>query len=310
MGLARNALLWASRNEWLAERVPDVGFVRRAVRKFMPGEQLADALDAAGRLRDAGMSSIVTHLGENVADEADAKAAAAGYHEALDDIAARRLDTEISVKLTHIGLDLGDGVAAGHLDGLAARAAELGNFVWIDMEDSSYVDRTLDLFEAVRRDRDNVGIAIQAYLRRTPADLARLLPLRPAVRLVKGAYREPPDVAFQSVKEVDQAFLVNAAWLLGMAKDGDLRIGLGSHDVDLVERVIADTGAGPDGFEIQMLYGIRTADQRRLAGAGYDVRVLISYGEGWYPWYVRRLAERPANVGFVLRNAFAGDQEA
>ncbi len=310
MGLARNALLWASRNEWLAERVPDVGFVRRAVRKFMPGEQLADALDAAGRLRDAGMSSIVTHLGENVADEADAKAAAAAYHEALDDIAARRLDTEISVKLTHIGLDLGDGVAAGHLDGLAARAAELGNFVWIDMEDSSYVDRTLDLFEAVRRDRDNVGIAIQAYLRRTPADLARLLPLRPAVRLVKGAYREPPDVAFQSVKEVDQAFLVNAAWLLGMAKDGDLRIGLGSHDVDLVERVIADTGAGPDGFEIQMLYGIRTADQRRLAGAGYDVRVLISYGEGWYPWYVRRLAERPANVGFVLRNAFAGDQEA
>ncbi len=310
MGLARNALLWASRNEWLAERVPDVGFVQRAVRKFMPGEQLANALAAAERLRAGGMSSIVTHLGENVADEADAKAAAAAYHEALDEVAARGLDTEISVKLTHLGLDLGDGVAAGHLDGLVARAAELGNFVWVDMEDSTYVDRTLDLYEAGRRVHDNVGIAIQAYLRRTPADLARLLPLRPAIRLVKGAYREPPHAAFQTVKEVDQAFLLNGAWLLGMAGDGDVRVGLGSHDVELVERVIADAGAGVEDFEIQMLYGIRTADQRRLAAAGHDVRVLISYGEGWYPWYVRRLAERPANVGFVLRNAFARDQEA
>ncbi len=308
MGLARNALLWASRNEWLADRVPDVGFVRRAVRKFMPGEHVADALDAAARLQDAGMSSIVTHLGENVADEADAKAAAAAYDEALDEIAARGLDTEISVKLTHIGLDLGEPVAAGHLDGLAARAAELGNFVWLDMEDSSYVDRTLDIYEDARREHANVGIAIQAYLRRTPADLARLLPLRPAVRLVKGAYREPPDVAYQSTREVDQAFLLNGAWLLGMAGDGKLRVGLGSHDVELVERVVADAGAAADAYEIQMLYGIRTADQRRLAGEGRDVRVLISYGEGWYPWYVRRLAERPANVGFVLRNAFARDQ--
>ncbi len=308
MGLARNALLWASRNEWLADRVPDVGFVRRAVRKFMPGEQLADALDAAERLRDAGMSSIVTHLGENVADEADAKAAAAAYHEALDEIAARSLDTEISVKLTHIGLDLGDDVAGSHLDGLAARAAELGHTVWVDMEDSSYVDRTLDLYEAAQRRHGNAGIAIQAYLRRTPADLARLLPLRPAIRLVKGAYREPPEVAFQSAKEVDQAFLLNAAWLLGMARDGKLRVGLGSHDVELVERAVADAGGEADGYEVQMLYGIRTADQRRLAGQGRDVRVLISYGEGWYPWYVRRLAERPANVGFVLRNAFARDQ--
>ncbi len=308
MGLARNALLWASRNEWLAERVPEVGFVRRAVRTFMPGEALAEALAAAESLRADGMATIVTHLGENVADESDAKAAADAYYQALDEAAARDLDTEISVKLTHLGLDLGDDIAAGHLAGLVARAAELGNFVWIDMEDSSYVDRTLDAYEAVRRSHANIGIAIQAYLRRTPADLARLLPLEAAIRLVKGAYREPPDVAYQSVKEVDQAFLLNAVWLLGMAAGGGARVGLGSHDVELVERAIADAGADRDRYEIQMLYGIRTADQRRLAAEGHDVRVLISYGEGWYKWYVRRLAERPANVGFVLRNAFARDQ--
>ncbi len=310
MGLARNALLWASTNPWLAGHVPRWPFVRRAVRKFMPGEELGDALAAAERLRDAGLPTIVTHLGENVASRADAERAAGEYFAALEKIAGSGLATEISVKLTHLGLDLGTGVAAAQLDGLAARARELDSLVWIDMEDSTYVDRTLDIYEEVQRRHGNVGLAIQAYLHRTPADIERLLPLRPAIRLVKGAYREPAEVALQRRSDVADAFFDIGSMLVAAASDGEVRAGLGSHDVDLLRRIIAaadQAGIDRSAYEIQMLYGIRTADQHALAAEGHDVRVLISYGSGWYPWYVRRLAERPANVGYVIRNVFARD---
>ena len=171
------------------------------------------------------------------------------------------------------------------------------------MEDSSYVDRTLAIFQRLRREgHQRTGVCIQSYLRRTPADVERLLPLGPAIRMVKGAYDEKADVAYRTRPEIDAAFVALSVTILRVGTDA--RLGLGTHDVRLIEQIAdqaAAAGIGRDAFEVQMLYGIRTDQQRRLAGAGYRVRVLIAYGDSWYPWYVRRLAERPANVIFALR---------
>jgi proline dehydrogenase len=188
---------------------------------------------------------------------------------------------------------------------LAARAADAGSYLWIDMEESSYVDATLDVFRRARAAHPKVGVCLQAYLRRTPADLDALLPLAPAIRLVKGAYREPPEVALPKKRDVDDAYLELANVLLERAaRDGGLPV-FGTHDMRLVEQVRrrAETlGVAPRAYEIHMLYGIQAAEQRALAKRGAAVRVLVSYGTHWFPWYMRRLAERPANVWFVVRN--------
>ncbi len=308
MNPMRTALLWASHNEWLADRVPQLGFVKRAVRRFMPGEDLEDALAASKALAASGLSTVLTHLGEHVTDEQGAAAAAGHYLTALDRIAGTGLDTEISVKLTHLGLDLGTDLAAEHVDGLARRAAELGNYVWVDVEDSHYVDATIDVVADAMGVHDNVGVCLQCYLYRTPADIERLLPLRPGIRLVKGAYREPADISYQRKADIDAAFSRLALPLLDRARDGEARVALATHDVGLLEGIVAAAdrmGTGRDTYEIQMLFGIRTVDQRRLVADGHAVRTLISYGTGWYPWYLRRLAERPANLLFVARNALS-----
>ena len=305
MGLMRQALLWASRNERLRQRVPHLGFVRRAVRQFMPGETLDAALAAARTLADRGLPVILTHLGENVGDPGEADAAAEHYLEVLDRVAELGLDAEISVKLTHLGYDLDREASVRRVERLARDAGERGTHVWIDMESSPYVEGTLQAYRRLRAAFPNVGVCLQAYLRRTAADLEALVPLEPSVRLVKGAYREPREVAFPSREEVDRSFFHLAVRALRLAEDGRLRLALGTHDVDLVRRVDRASAAmevGRRSYEVQMLYGIRPADQLRLAGAGYRVRVLIAYGPHWYPWYMRRLAERPANLLFVLRN--------
>jgi proline dehydrogenase len=301
----RRVLLWMAGNRWLRQRIPRLWFAKRAVRRFMPGESPESALVAAERYKAERRTTLFTHLGENLSglDEADAEAE--HYLGFIDAIRDHGLDGEISLKLTHLGFDLDVERTFSHLERLCVRAAEADQTVWIDMEDSSYAEATVDFYARLLATHKNAGLCLQSYLRRTPADLQRLLPLEPRIRLVKGAYAEPAAIAFQSRHDVDTAYLALTVELLDAVRAGrPVRIGLGTHDVRLIEQAAAHAdalGLGRATFEVQMLYGIREKDQRRLVGEGYRVRTLISYGEAWYPWYVRRLAERPANVLFVLR---------
>ena len=303
----RSALLWVSENKWCSNTLPRYGFVRRAVRRFMPGETLGDALDAArGLERGRGIPTLITFLGENVADRGEARAVADHYVQATTEVAARGLDAELSVKPTHLGLDLGIDVAEENLRLITRSADAHGNWVWIDMEYSRYVDPTLDLYRSIRADHDNFGICLQSYLYRTPADLESLIPMGPAIRMVKGAYAEPADIAFPEKRDVDQAFFdLTTRMLAPDALAAGMRAGLATHDTALIARIDAwaqSNGVAPEAYEYQMLYGISQREQVRLARMGRGVRVLISYGEHWFPWYVRRLAERPANVAFVVRS--------
>lgn len=273
----------------------------------MPGETLGDALDAAGALeRGQGIPTLITFLGENVADRAEARAVADHYVQAAAEVASRGLDAELSVKPTHLGLDLGFDVAEENLRLITRSAEAHGNWVWIDMEYSRYVDPTLDLYRSIRADHARFGICLQSYLYRTPADLESLIPLGPAIRMVKGAYAEPAEIAFPEKRDVDQAFFdLTTRMLAPDALKAGMRAGLATHDTSLIARIdewAQSNGVPPEAYEYQMLYGISQREQLRLARRGRGVRVLISYGEHWFPWYVRRLAERPANVAFVVRS--------
>ena len=303
----RQLLLWMARNRLLKRWLPRIWFVRRAVHRFMPGETVEEALDAAEFFRPRGIGILFTQLGENLTQLAEAEAVSAHYHDLLDKIAARGLDAEISVKPTQLGLDLDRDAALRLLTGLAAHAAERNGLLWLDMEGSAYTDATIDLYRSLKASHPNIGICLQAYLRRTPADIHALLPLSPAIRLVKGAYDEPAEIAFRRRDEVSAAYQSLCVLMLPPAAAGDLRLGLGTHDTALIERVAAlaaASGMGKDAFEVEMLYGIRQREQLRLAAEGYRVLTLIAYGEAWYAWYMRRLAERPANVWFALRQIF------
>jgi proline dehydrogenase len=301
----RRLLLWASRNRWLREHLSRTRFTRRAVRRFMPGEELADALAAAEEYRRHGIGSVFTLLGENLTTTGDADRVAAHYHAVLEEIATHGLDAEISVKLTQLGLDLDTEVAFGHVDALARHAAGSGTWVWVDMEGSAYTDATIELYERAARAHRNVGLCVQAYLRATPDHLRRLFAVTPAIRLVKGAYDEPAAIAWHGARRVDAAFAAIATMLLeAQAAGRATRVVLATHDTDLIAQELAigaALGLGPDRVEVTMLYGIRTGEQRRLAREGVATRGLIAYGAYWYPWYLRRLAERPANVIFALR---------
>jgi proline dehydrogenase len=303
----RRILLWMAGNAWLRRHLPRLPFARRAVRRFMPGETIEEALDAAESFRKPGIGILLTRLGENLTSLEQAGEVADHYHRVMDMVRARGLDAEVSLKLTQIGLDLDLEATYGHLASLAAHAAEGDATLWIDMESSAYVDRTLELYRRLKAEHPNAGICLQAYLRRTPADVHALLPLRPQIRLVKGAYDEPERIAFRRRDEVDAAYQSLSVLMLPHAASGELRLGLGTHDTRLIERVASHARAAGipiTAFEVQMLYGIRTDQQRRLAAEGYVVRDLIAYGEAWYAWYMRRLAERPANVLFALRQLF------
>ena len=301
----RRVFLWASHNTWLKERLPRFRFMRKAVRRFMPGETLDAALDAAAPLQDAGIGTMYTKLGENLASLSEADAVADHYIAVLDAIKARGISGEVSVKPTQLGLDHDEDATLAHLVRIAAHAAETGSYLWIDMESSHYVESTIRLYERLRAVQPRTGICLQSYLRRTPEDIARLLPLDPAIRLVKGAYDEPESLVYRDKRRVDAAYLGIAVAFLKDGKGRPIRLGLGTHDVELIEQIAdqaAAAGVARDAFEVEMLYGIRTKEQFRLAKAGYRVVTLIAYGEHWYPWYMRRLAERPANVTFALRS--------
>jgi proline dehydrogenase len=306
MTLIRNVLLAASENAWLRTRATQSRVVRRSVARFMPGETIDAALTAARDLQAAGTPTILTHLGENVRDAAEADAVVAHYVGLLDRIQASGLDAWVSVKPTQLGLDLGTDLCRRHLVRLSAHAANTRTMLWIDMESTPYVDRTIDLYRGLRADFANVGVALQAYLYRTPEILDALIPLGPAVRIVKGAYREPPALAFPAKKDVDEQFYRLCTRLVAAdAQAAGAFLAIGTHDSSLLARLQAHLAAQQvprDRYEFEMLYGIRRDLQTQLAQAGARVRVLISYGEYWFPWYMRRLAERPANLWFVAKN--------
>jgi proline dehydrogenase len=300
----RRVFLWAARNRWLKERLPKLRFMRRAVRRFMPGETLADALAAALPLQAAGLATLYTRLGENLEHVDEADEVAAHYIDAIDRIVAAGITGEVSVKPTQLGLDLDPELCFGHLVRIAEHAAAAGSYLWIDMEGSAYTDATIALYERLRAVQPRTGICLQAYLRRTASDIERLRPLDPAIRLVKGAYDEKESIAYRNRRNVDSNFVGLAVSFLVEGRGRSIRLGLGTHDVALIEQIaeqVQAAGIDRGGFEVEMLYGVRTDQQFRLAKAGYRVQTLIAYGEHWYPWYMRRLAERPANVWFVMR---------
>ena len=298
----RRALLWCAQNTWLATHVPRWRFARRAVRRFLPGEGFDSALKAALEFRSKNIAALFTLLGENITDLADANKVVEHYEEVL--AASMEVQAEISVKPTQLGLDIDQDATYANLQRLARAAEKANSFLWIDMEGSAYTDRTIALYRRLRAEAPRVGVALQAYLYRTVSDLATLMPLRPAIRLVKGAYSESQDVAFVRKRDVDANYLALCVYMLPEVKRRKLRLVLATHDVDLVARAWRFAQALEmvrSEVEVAMLYGIRTDEQERLAREGFAVRDLIAYGDAWYAWYLRRLAERPANVWFVAR---------
>ncbi|HEY6825403.1 MAG TPA: proline dehydrogenase family protein [Gemmatimonadaceae bacterium] len=305
MAIVRSMLLRASRSAWLADQFRRRSFARRAVRKFMPGEDVDSALNASQEFARERIGTVITALGERVTNRDEADSVRDHYLQLIDQIKARGLPTHVSVKLTHLGLDLDREACLARVRALATRAEQTGTFFWIDIEESWYVDATLEVFRRARETHEKVGLCLQAYLYRTPGDVDALMPLKPAIRLVKGAYREPAVVAFPRKRDTDEAYFQIAERLLDAAARGAAFPVFGTHDLSLIERIRARASslAVPDGgYEVHMLYGIRPSEQRALRDRGVRVRVLISYGTHWFPWYVRRLAERPANLWFVARS--------
>jgi proline dehydrogenase len=273
----------------------------------MPGEKPEDALDAGVAIAKDGRRLIYTKLGEALTSLEDADAVRDHYLWLYGAIKTRGLPATISIKPTQLGLDQSEPACREHLLAIAATADATGSALWIDMEDSAYVDRTIALYEAVKAKYPRTGIALQAYLFRTPKDVERLKPLKPVIRLVKGAYAEPASVAFPRKADTDAAYERLAGTMLEWAKAGQCLPIFGTHDIPLIGRIIgrADALGVPKGkYEVHMLFGIRDREQRRLRGEGHAVTTLVSYGDAWYRWYMRRLAERPANVLFVLKSLF------
>ena len=305
--MLRSLLLWCAQNPWLSTHVPRWGFAKRAVKRFMPGEELEAAVQAAVEFKAQGIGSLLTRLGENVKTLAEAREVLEHYEAVFARVAEAALNAEVSVKPTQLGLDIDAAVAFSNLERLARAAEKAKSFLWIDMEGSAYTEATLDLYRRLRPDHPRTGIALQAYLHRTVDDVAKLMPLKPAIRLVKGAYAEPGTIAFAAKREVDANYLALCSLMLAQVKQGKLRLVLATHDVDLIARISRFAyalGLERAQLEVAMLFGIRTDQQLRLAHEGYAVKDLISYGDSWYAWYIRRLAERPANMLFVARQLF------
>jgi proline dehydrogenase len=305
MNVMRTLLLRASQSSWLRERATRYPFVRRTASRFMPGETLEDALAAAQTLQGKQIGTIFTHLGENVQGRPEAEQVTRHYLEVLERIHKSSLSSSISVKLTQLGLDLSREFCFDNLKLIAGRERP-ETTVWIDMESSEYTDETLEIYRRILQSHPNVGICLQAYLLRTQKDLEALLPLRPAIRLVKGAYNEPPGVAFPQKSDVDNNYFSLAQSMLRARARKLCRVAaFGTHDVRLIHRITdfaLTEGLGRNEVEVQMLFGIQRPEQERLASEGFRSVVLVAYGEFWFPWFVRRLAERPTNLWFMLRN--------
>jgi len=274
----------------------------------MPGETLEDALAAARDLSGSSIGTVFTLLGENITEPEEAARVTEHYLTAVRRIRELGLGTELSVKLTQLGLDLDKELCLTNLRRIIQEAGKKST-VWMDMEASNYVEATLEIYRRARQENANVGVCLQAYLYRTEKDLASLIPLGGGIRLVKGAYLEPPEKAFPKKKDVDKNyFKLSRQMLSEEARAAGLRAAYATHDCRLIQRIICyavGERIRKEGYEFQMLYGIQRAEQNRLAREGWKTIVLIAYGTFWFPWYMRRLAERPANAWFVLRNLIA-----
>jgi proline dehydrogenase len=301
--MLRHTLLFLSERNDLKNVLFKLPFARQMSGRFVAGDTSEEALDVARELNDRGFRVTLDLLGERVSDRSEAQAAAAEYAESLAEIDAHAAETTISLKLTQLGLDIDTDFCYENLLGVVQRADELGNFVRIDMEDSEHTQTTLDVFYRVFEQYRNVGIVIQSYLYRSEADIARLVELGAAVRLCKGAYNEPASVAFQDKNEVDANFVHLAKMLL----DGGAPTAIASHDEKMIDATlehVSRTGIPDEAFEIQMLYGVRRDYQRQLVDNGLNMRIYLPYGSQWYSYFMRRMAERPANLLFVMRAAF------
>lgn len=306
MSLTRDFFLSLSRSERLREMAVRLGPARAMARRFVAGEELDEAVAAVQRLNQQGLLATLDHLGENVTSEIEARDATTESIDLLDAIEAHALDSGVSVKLTQLGLDLSPSLAAENLERIVARAAEARRFVRIDMESFDYIQPTLDLFEELWARYRNVGVVIQSYLYRSADDVSRLVELGASVRLVKGAYDEPPEVAYPDKADTDASFVRLMEQLFSQtARDNGVFPAIATHDTQLIDWVREHArrqSIPPDRFEFQMLYGIRTGLQRQLAAEGYRMRAYVPYGRQWYPYFMRRLAERPENLFFLLRN--------
>jgi proline dehydrogenase len=305
----RKALLKASQSAWLRERIPRYRFARRTVERFMPGENAQDALTVAQRLEQNGLHTILSHLGENVADRAEAEGVTQHYLDVVEKIRERGLHSELSIKLTQLAFDLDSDFCLHNFLRIASQIPR-EKTLWVDMEQSPYVDPILGFIRRARKTSPNIGACVQAYLFRTERDVETLIAEGAAIRIVKGAYNEPPEIAFARKADVDENYFRLAQLLLSAgARRTPVRAALGTHDRKLIARICewaVAKGIARSELEFQMLYGIQSAEGLRLAREGYRSGVFICYGSYWFPWFMRRLAERPANLAFLARNLFAG----
>jgi proline dehydrogenase len=301
----RSLILAAADSPRLQRLVQRHGF-RLGAARFVAGETLDDAVTVLRRLNESGLLTNTTLLGEGVRDEAETRAVVAAYREVLDRIQAERLRTNVAVKLTHLGLSIDEELAQRNVAELVEHAAERGNFIRIDMEESRTLDATLRIYRSLRESgHENVGTVLQAYLFRAEDDLAALLPLAPNLRLVKGAYLEPPEIAYPRKRDVDAAYVR----LLEASLRGNGFTAVATHDETLIEHAISfvrEEGVPKERFQFQMLYGVRPRLQLELVRRGFEVLVATPYGPEWYRYLMRRLAERPANLLFLLRNLARG----
>jgi proline dehydrogenase len=297
----RSLLIHLSESKRLAPLIMHNGVSKRVARRFVAGETLDDAVRAAHGVNEAGLAASLDLLGENVSDEEGAHRSAEGYLAIFERIAQEKLAANVSLKLTQLGLDLGDSLCMGLVEKISAHAAARGNFLRIDMEGSPYTDRTIEIVKRVRAKYTNVGVVVQAYLYRSEQDIIGLLQTGSRIRLCKGAYDEPSEVAFPDKASVDANYIKLMKILLASG----IYHGIATHDPAMIQATkdfAREKKIGLDRFEFQMLYGIRTDLQKALAREGYRVRIYIPYGTEWFPYFMRRLAERPANLTFFLRS--------
>jgi len=304
--MIRTILIYMSQNETFKKFVMKFPLSKKMSRRFVVGEKLYEAVEAIARLNEKGITATLDHLGENVKDEEDARASAAAYLEILEEIKRSGIDSHVSLKLTQMGLDVGEEVCYRNVEEIVRLAEKYSNFVRIDMEGSPYTQKTMDIFYRLRRDYKNVGIVIQSCLYRSEGDIEKIIENGYGVRLCKGAYRENEDIAFPKKKDVDANYIRLTEMLLSeKARRNGVYPAIATHDgriINWVRGVVAKNNIGKDTFEFQMLNGIRRDLQRELVEEGYSVRIYVPYGDQWYPYFMRRLAERPANLIFLIKN--------
>jgi proline dehydrogenase len=306
--MLRSFLLYLSQAVWAKNMIMKIGPARRSAHRFVAGDTLAEAVAVVRRLNTTGLEVTLDYLGESVTDEAGARQATQAYFDVLDAIAENGVSATVSLKLTQLGLDIRESLCVENLRSILERAKATNNHITIDMESTDYTDATLSVYRSLHQDFDNVGIVIQAYLYRSEADIKALVQEGAFVRLCKGAYKEPPDRAFPDKADVDANFVrLTQLFLTPEARAAGAYIGIATHDEKMIDAARATISARDvpyDTFEFQMLYGIRPRLQEQLRDDGFKMRIYVGYGTEWYPFFMRRLAERPANVWFIMSNFF------